>query len=130
LYISRRIFCLVLGVLWLIAAPPSGAQQGPDMPVAVCEAIEEYVAQINSAAANKNKVSRQEQYSAALNMLSAALKQHNKESLLKPAKDFTDSTELVVCCDPSNAKYGELVKNRLNAGSALQKICMPYTTSR
>jgi hypothetical protein len=127
---NKWVLRFIIGIVCVFASLPAGAQQAPDVPPAVCQAIEQYVALINSAAANRDKALRQEQYSTALKALSAVLKQHSKEALTAPALEFAERTEDVACCDPGAAKFGDLAQKRLNAGAALQNICLPYTTSR
>lgn len=121
---------LFLGMICLAMASIVGAQQGSGVPAEVCQAIDQYVAEIYTVGAGTDKAARQDQYSVALQRLSAVLKKHNKDQVVTQAAEFAQYTELVASTDPTDAKFGELVSKRLKSGAALQDLCLPYTTKR
>jgi hypothetical protein len=127
---KRQLLCSILGLICLAMASIAEAQPGSAVPAEVCQAIDQYVAQIYTAGAGTDKAARQEQYSAALKPLTAVLKRRSMDHLLSQATEFAQYTELVASTDPTDAKFGELLEKRLKSGAALQEVCMPYTTKR
>lgn len=125
-----QFLCLILGMICLAMASIAGAQQTSDVPTEVCQAIDQYVAEIYTAGAGTDKAARQEQYSAALKTLTAVLKRHNNDHVVTQAAEFAQYTELVAGTDPTDAKFGEFLSKRLKSGAALLDLCMPYTTKR
>ncbi|MFH0824392.1 MAG: hypothetical protein V2B18_16690 [Pseudomonadota bacterium] len=120
-----RIIGLLAGLFCLLAVCMSFAQQKSSLPEDVCNAIEQYVAQITVAGTGKDKAARLERYSSALKALTEVLKRHKKDDLLKSAEEFAKCTEDVAGVDPTNAKFGEFTQKKLLAGSALKALCMP-----
>ena len=127
---KREVLLFIMGLICLASPSIAGAQQSSKIPADVCQAIEQYVAQINVAGAGKDKFTRQQEYAAALNTLTAVLKRYGKDNISTQANEFARYTELVAVTDATDAKFGELVDKRLKSRAALQDICMPYTTAR
>jgi hypothetical protein len=126
----RRILISIVGLICLTSAATSGAQKGATVPAEVCQAIEQYVAQINTAGTLKEKAARDESCAAALKALNEVLKRYGKNNLSAQASEFAKYSELVASTDPTDANFGELVSKRLKSRAVLQELCMPYTTGR
>ena len=130
--------CLIVGATCLGIVSSAGSQQGQgkgkassgDLPAAVCQAIEQYIAKIDSARSISDKTQRTERYAAAEDELSAALKRNDRASLLDQVSTYARYTELVASGDPTDAKFTELLEQRLNSRAALLEMCSSYTTSR
>jgi len=130
--------CLIVGATCLGIVSSAGSQQGQgkgkassgDLPAAVCQAIEQYIAKIDSARSISDKTQRTEKYTAAENELATVLKRHDRDSLLTQASAYARYTELVASSDPSDTKFSGLLEQRLNSRAALLEMCASYTTSR
>lgn len=127
---QRKIPYIVLGLFLLAGAALSRAQQAPTMPTDVCQAIEVYVAQINTAGSLTAKAERERLYASSLKDLNGVLKRYGKQDLSTKASEFADYTEQVTSCDPTNSTFGALVEKQLQSRAWLQNLCMPYTTAR
>jgi hypothetical protein len=128
--VKRKILGSILGIICLAMVSIADAQQSSDMPAAVCQALEHYVAQINSTVAVSEKPARQEHYTVALSALTPVLKQYKKDQLLAQAAEYAQYCELVTAADPTNPKLGELLDKKLKLGAALQGLCLPSPSSR
>jgi hypothetical protein len=127
---KKQILCWTMGLACFAVVSIAAGPQSSGIPTEVCQALEQYVAEINYAGAVKDKAQREEKYAGARNALAPVLKKHNKESLLAQAAEFAEYTELTAGTDPTDPKFGELLQKRINSGAALQGLCMSYTTSR
>ncbi len=70
---KRQILISILVLIGLTSAAISGAQQKSTLPAQVCQAIEQYVAEINTAGTLKTKAAREEQYAASMTALTKVL---------------------------------------------------------
>jgi hypothetical protein len=127
---KNRITGTVIGLICLAVVSIAGAQQASNIPAEVCQAIEQFVARVNSAGVESAARVRQEQYDSALNTLATVVKRHGMPDLLNKATEFANATEAMAVTDSTNARFSELVSKKLKAGEVLQEMCMPYTTSR
>ncbi len=129
---------LIVGLICLGMMAIAGGQQGTgkgqasprDLPAAVCQAIEQYIAKIDAARSIGDKTQRTEKLSAAQDELASVLKRNDSTSLLSQASAYARYTELMASTDPTDTKFGELVEQRLNSRAALLEACSSYTTSR
>lgn len=127
---KRLAFCAILYVVCLAMASIAGGQQSSSIPADVCQAIEKFVATVNTAGAVKDKMERQKQYSVAIESLAAVVKRYGTDNLLQQATEFAEYTELIADTDPTDARFSDFVAKRIKSGGNLQSLCMPYTTSR
>lgn len=130
--------CLMVGALCLTMMSVAGGQQSAgkgkssssDPPAAVCQAIEEYISNIDAARAVKVKSERETKYAQAQEGLAAVLKQHNKADLLPQVTAYAKYTEQVASSEPTDAQFDKIVDQRLKSRSALLDMCTSYTLSR
>lgn len=127
---KRLVICSIIGLIYSFYVIPSGAQQGPSVPTEVCQAIEQYVAQIDSASAIDSRKQREALYASALKDLNEVLNKTRQLGLYVKASDFANFSEQAISCDPSDANFASFLEKKLQSRTWLQNLCMPYTTSR
>jgi hypothetical protein len=127
---NRRAFCAIGCLVCLAMASIAGGQQNSGVPAEVCQAIEKFVATVNTSGAVKDKKERQKQYSVALESLAAVIKRYGSDNLLQQAREFVEYTELIADTDPTDPRFSDFLAKRIKSGGNLQSLCMPYTTSR
>lgn len=135
---KRLVQWLMLGTICLAIVSFAVAQGGTgkaksnskQLPAEVCKAIEQFIAQIDSARSVKEKAAREAKFAKAQDELAMVLKRNDKLALLSEASAYIRYTELVVSGDAKDANLDELLQKRLETRSGLLGLCTSYTTTR
>ncbi len=135
---KRLALCLILGIFCTATVSLAGAQQSTGkaksaskgLPTEVCKAIEQFVAQIDSARSITEKSSREKKYNQAQEQLAAVLTKYGKSAMLSEASQYVLYTELVVSGDAKDANLDQLIDQRLKKRTSLLEMCSTYTTTR
>jgi hypothetical protein len=112
------------------APSPKAAAASQDLPVAVCRAIETYIAKVDAARSISEKAKRDAKYTEAKNELSSVLSQYDKASLLTDASSYAHYTEIVATADPGKPGLDDDLDRRLKSRSALLERCADYSTGQ
>lgn len=133
LAISTMLVIAFLGMLSLVdAQTPSGTGKPitESLPRPVCKALEAYLAAIDVARSDKDRVRRQEKYDKAQGELEAVLKLHGKQALLTEALKYAEYSEAAVNKDATDRQFNEIIEKRLRLRADLLQLCTEYTISR
>jgi len=133
LLLSLMVVLTCLGMISAAGAQSSagsGKSTAGSPPPQVCQAIETYVAKIDSAKSKSEPSQRATAYAAAKSELETVLKRYNQTSLFEVASDYAAITEQVVTSDSSTPNLDGLLDKRLTLRASLLEICSSYTISR
>ncbi|MBI5249700.1 MAG: hypothetical protein HY912_09410 [Desulfomonile tiedjei] len=134
---KKLALCLALVTVFLSMACIAGAQKSlgrgqlsGEAPSELCNAIEQYVAQIDATRAIRDKARREAKYTEAQKELAPVLKQYDKVQMLDAAASYAHYSELVLTTDPADVSFSDNVDKRLKSRTDLMEPCAPFTTQR
>ncbi len=122
--------CLIFTIVFLGITGFAVAQNKSEPPSELCNAIAQFVAEIDATRAIKDKAKREANYTEAQKELAMVLKTYGKPLLLDAASSYAHYTELVFNADPRDSAFSDLVDKRLKSRTDLMNPCAPFTTQR
>jgi hypothetical protein len=127
---KESMWCLIFTIVFLGMTGFALAQNKGEPSSELCNAIEQFVAEIDATRAIKDKARRDANYTEAQKELAMVLKTYGKPLLLDAASSYAHYTELVLNADPRDPAFSDLVDKRLKSRTDLMNPCAPFTTRR
>jgi len=135
---NPSICLLLIGAMLLSISAISEAQtpQAAGKPISTsppreaCQAIEAYVAKVDTAKSISDSAKRAEHYAQARQDLEKVLKRLNQDTLLAMASDYVPYTDQVATAEATDPKLSEYLEKRSKLREKLLEICSGYTISR
>jgi len=120
-------------MLFLVGAqtpPGTGRPISESLPRPACKAMEAYLAAIDVAKSDVDRVRRQQKYDKARAELEAVLKPYGKEALLTEALQYALYSEAAVSRDATDPQFNQIIEKKLKLRAGLLELCTEYTISR
>lgn len=130
------VFVVLLGCLAVVSV--AGGQAGPDRGKGsaqapsrdVCQALESYVAKIDTAKSINEASERAKKYAEAQSQLEQVLKKANQASILEDVVAYASYTEAVAIKDATDPGLGAALERRSKMREYILQLCMGYTITR
>jgi len=131
LFIVAVIVCMALLTSVGAQAQSEKTKSSQDtLPREACQALENYIANIDSAQSQPDSSRRAERYKEAKDKLEPVMKRYGKSAVLEQAYQYATYTDEIVTSDAADARLGDKMDQRLKLRAKLLGMCENYTATR